>query len=327
MWNITRPAARDFNENIRTIQEAAKINSIDTIISVVKCGVGAQARVDREVTNSNVNVVQPIMENAYIADGSGTPLFDSIGDLIETLSSVPDASDPTVSFLVMAITDGEENASRKWRTKLGAKITELQNSDRWTFVFRCPRGGRDTLTKLGIPPGNVLEWDQTAQGVAVASAVTASAMASYFVDRSKGMSSTTKFYADLSKVSVNEIKQTLNDISGQVRRFSVTNSDHGVDIRSFIERQNVPFQIGTVFYLLSKTETVQESKQICICDRASGAIYSGISARDLLGLPHYGAIKLTPHNLANYDVYVQSTSVNRKLVGNTVVLYCPMFAR
>jgi hypothetical protein len=328
MYSITRPAARDYNENIRAIQEAALANNLDTIISVVKCGVGPQARVDREITNSNIHVVQPIMEHAYIADGSGTPLFDSIGDLIETLSGVPDAADPEVSFLIMAITDGEENASRRWPAKrLGEKIRELQASDRWSFVFRVPKNYGATLTRFGIPEGNILEWEQTARGVAVASAATASAVSSYFVNRSQGIKSTNKFYADLSKVSVNEVKQSLNDISKQVIRYYVPKSDDGAVIKAFVERYTPSYQIGTVFYQLSKIETVQEAKLICIRDRNSGAIYSGVSARDLLGLPHHGAIRLAPHNLANYDVFVQSTSVNRKLVGDTTVLYCPMFAR
>jgi hypothetical protein len=99
-------------------------------------------------------------------------------------------------------------------------------------------------------------------------------------------------------------------------------------IKAFMEDvHHTAYQIGSVFYQLSKTETLQEAKQICICDRNTGAIYGGASARDFLGLPHHGAIRLAPHNMANYDVFVQSTSVNRKLVGETVVLYCPMFAR
>src|SRR5882672_320670 len=114
MWSITRPAAKDYNDNIRAIQDAARNNNIDTIVSVVKCGVGPYASVEREVINSNVHVLQPINEIAYIADGSGTPLWDSVGELIDLLSEVPDADDAEVSFLVMVITDGEENFSKKW---------------------------------------------------------------------------------------------------------------------------------------------------------------------------------------------------------------------
>ena len=324
MWNITGPAARDYNANIASIQEAARINNLDTIVSVVKCGVGAHARVDREVINSNVQVLQPILERAYIADGAGTPLWDSVGELIDTLSAVPDAADPEVSFLVMVITDGEENCSHQWSgARLNEKIRALQASDRWTFVFRVPRGyGASLSRRLGIPEGNILEWDQTARGVETASAATSSAMRSYFTDRSRGVTSTNKFYADLSQVSLKEVRQTLHDISGQVQRHQVQPLDHGVAIKTFIERF-APYEIGCAFYQLTKTEKVQQAKQICICDRNTGAIYTGTSARDLLGLPHAGAITLAPHNLGNYDVFIQSTSVNRKLVGGTTVLYFP----
>ncbi len=328
MWNISKAAARDYNANILAIQEAARTNNLDTIVSVVKCGVGYQARVDREIINSNVHILQPIRESAYVADGSGTPLWDSVGDLIETLSSVPDVTDPEVSFLVMVITDGEENYSKKWSAaRLSQKIRELQASDRWTFVFRVPRGYGAHLARFGIPEGNILEWDQTDRGVAVASAATNSAMSSYFSNRSQGLKSTTKFYADLSNVSLSEVRHTLDDISGKVQKIYVRPQDDGASIRLFIEGKRIPYQIGSVFYQLTKTEKVQEAKQICICDKNSGAIYTGYAARDLLGLPHYGAVKLAVGSLGQYDVFVQSTSVNRRLVGNTTVLYCPDFAR
>jgi hypothetical protein len=268
-----------------------------------------------------VQILQPIPEHSYIADGSGTPLWDSVGELIEIMSAVPDAADPEVSFLVMVITDGQENHSQRWSAqRLSEKIRELQASDRWTFVFRVPRGYTAVLARFGIPEGNILEWDQTARGVEVASKTTQSAVSSYFTNRTQGVRSTSKFFADLSRVSATTVKHALHDISGQVSRYFVDPSVHGVAIREFVER-HAPFQVGRAFYQLTKTEKVQDHKTICLCDRKTGAIYSGTAARDLLGLPHYGIITLTPHNLGNYDVFVQSTSVNRKLVGGTTVLY------
>ncbi len=327
MYTIAKAAARDYNSNILAIKEAAQTNNLDTIISVVKCGVGVRASIDREIINSNVQVLQPIPEASYIADGHGTPLFDSVGELIEIMSAVPDASNQEVSFLVMIITDGQNNVERKWTAqKLSNKIQELQATDRWTFVFRVPRGYRSALVRFGIPEGNILEWDQTERGVAAASTATNAAMTSYFTDRKRGVGSTTKFYADLSKVSLNEVKQNLDDISGKVKKFFVKPQEHGAAIRAFVE-QHAPFQIGSAFYQLTKTEKVQEAKQICIADKNTGAIYTGYSARDLLGLPHYGAITLVPQKTGNFDVFVQSTSVNRKLVGGTTVLYCADFAR
>src|SRR5262245_47054417 len=90
MYPITRSAAKDYNDNIAAIREAAITNNLDTIVSVVKCGVGWRALVERETVNSNVQVLRPI--DQYIADGSGTPLWDSVGELIEIMAGVPDAA-------------------------------------------------------------------------------------------------------------------------------------------------------------------------------------------------------------------------------------------
>ena len=321
MSTISKAAARDYNSNIKSFQQAAAIHGLDTVVSVVKCGVGWKAAVEREVTNSNIQILKPIPESQYIADGSGTPLWDSVGDLIETMSSVPDADNPQVSFLVMVITDGEGNMDIRWSAdKLSKKIRELQATDRWTFVFRVPKGYKKTLMRLGFHEGNIIEWDQTERGIMAASEATNNAIETYFTQRKEGVKSTNKFYADLSKVNVNEVKQALVDISDTAKKFTITHSDDGIAIKSFIENQGLTYKIGCAFYQLSKTETIQETKKICIRDRASGAIYSGYNARDLLGLPYYGSVRLAVNDLGNYDVFIQSTSVNRKLVGNTTIL-------
>lgn len=324
MYNITRSAARDYNDNVAAIKEAAIKNNLDTIVSVVKCGVGPCAQVLRETINSNVNVLRPIPEHGYIADGSGTPLFDSIGELIELFKTVPDANDPEVSFVIMVITDGEENRSQRWpAVKLAEEIRRLQASDRWTFVFRVPRGYSRTLVNFGIHPGNILEWDQTEHGVEVASAATRSAFTQFYDARAKGVTSTNKFYADLSQVSLTEVRTTLNDISGQIKKYFVEPALHGIAIKDFTEQHgpHIPYRAGTMFYQLSKTEKVQDYKKICISDKKTGAIYTGIAARNLLNVPHYGQITLASGRLGDYDVFIQSTSVNRKLVGGTSVLY------
>jgi len=57
-------------------------------------------------------------------------------------------------------------------------------------------------------------------------------------------------------------------------------------------------------------------------DKASGDMYTGDKARELLGL--VGAdpkAKVKPVALDKYRVFVQSTSYNRKLVGGTGFLY------
>jgi hypothetical protein len=87
MRPLASAAAKDYNSNIESIKEAAKTNNIDTIVSVVRCGVGLRGIVEREVVNSNVQVLTPL--ERYTADGSHTPLFDSVGELIEILQAAP----------------------------------------------------------------------------------------------------------------------------------------------------------------------------------------------------------------------------------------------
>jgi hypothetical protein len=319
---IAHVAAKDYNSKIESIKKASNTNSQDTIVSVVECGHGRTASVKRVITNSNVNTLTPI--TSYVCDGPGTPLFDSVGDLIEQFESVPDYDDASVSFLVMAITDGYENYSQKYdATKLAKKIRELTATDRWTFVFRVPRGHAGSLARLGIPSGNILEWDQTERGVAVAAQRDEEAFTEYFTQRSSGMKSTGKFYADLSNISEKEIKEALVDVSNKVTIWPVASNENDTQIKPFIEKRLGREMVkGAGFYQLTKTEpVVQDYKKILIRDKSSQAVYEGAAARQMLGLPTYGNIRLAPGSHGNYDIFIQSTSVNRKLKAGTSLVY------
>lgn len=324
MSGITKAAQRDYNENIAGIRESAAKNGQDVIVSVLKCGVGRDAKIVQESVNSSITVLKPI--NTYVADGTATPLFDSVGELIEILEQAPDASSPDVSFLVMAITDGQDNSSRKYSgSSLGRKIQQLQSTDRWSFVFRVPQGYARTLQQLGIPGGNIQEWEQTERGMAISTAATRSGFDSYYSGLSKGVRSTKTFYTNLSEVSPADLKASLVDISKEVQLWLVKNEREGATIREFVEKKSGnPMIKGAAFYQLMKTEDeVQDYKQIAIRDKKSGAIYSGANARPMLGLPNYGMIRLKPQDHGQYDIYVQSTSINRKLPVGSTLLYWP----
>lgn len=317
MRNIALYAGRDFNTQVDAIKEGADEYGIDTVVSVVHCG-DRNSDVSRVVTNSSIGAVKHIPDGKYDTPGGATPLFKSIEELITVLESVPDANDPGVAFILQIITDGGENVYNQTQIRrVVQKMHTLMRTDRWTFSFRVPRGEARGLVALGIPPGNILEWDQTEKGVAAASATTKSAFKGYYAKRATGAGSTDKFYADLSTVTLSEVKAALVDISKEVDVYVVGAANDGVQIRDFVEAQGVPFQKGCAFYELSKTETVQDYKEIAIRDKVKGAVYSGAAARDLLGVPHYGDVKLAPGQHGQYEIFVQSTSVNRKLVKGT----------
>lgn len=315
MGSLRSAAIKDYNDGIKAIKAAANDNNIDTVASVTSCGIDGGVR--REVVNSSIAALAPL--TVYHADG-GTPLFDSVGELIDIFKAVPDYKNPDVTFLVMAITDGEENASHYWKERLSPEIQKLQATDRWTFVFRVPRGYGRKLERLGIPSGNIQEWETTERGLRESSSQTVAAVSNYFTGVSRGIRSTRTFYANLDRVSSNQVVASMKDISDNVAIFPVKN--RGM-IQPFIEtKTNRPYQKGTGFYQLSKPEKiVQDYKIIVVRNKNTGAVFAGGDARNLLGLPTSGNIGLKPGNHGEWDIFVQSTSTNRILLPGTSALY------
>jgi hypothetical protein len=247
-------------------------------------------------------------------------------ELISILSSVPDYNDPDVSFLVMVTTDGQETQARHRGRELAAKIRELQATDRWTFVFRVPKKeGPAELTRLGllIPGVNVYEWELSAKGVQTSTQHTTEAYTEYFTARSSGMKRTSKFYANMEDVDVETARKNLVDVSSEVVFYPVSSKDVGGLIRPFVEEKTgEPMLRGGAFYQLCKTEPkVQANKRIAIRDKQTGTVFTGDAARQMLALPTVGTVRLAPDELGEWDVFIQSTSVNRKLDPNTSLMY------
>ena len=49
-------------------------------------------------------------------------------------------------------------------------------------------------------------------------------------------------------------------------------------------------------------------------------MYSGQEARQMIGLPDMN-VRVSPNHNADFDIFVQSTSINRKLIAGTRYLY------
>jgi hypothetical protein len=90
-----------------------------------------------------------------------------------------------------------------------------------------------------------------------------------------------------------------------------------------VTENGLNFKKGRGFYEFTKTETIQGYKEIILSDRKTGDMFAGAAAREMLGLPAEGegTARIKPTSLDKYMVFVQSTSVNRKLIGKTKFLY------
>jgi hypothetical protein len=104
-------------------------------------------------------------------------------------------------------------------------------------------------------------------------------------------------------------------------RFQVLEVDNDISIKAFVLENGLTFKTGRGFYEFMKTETIQAKKEVVLMDKATGDLFAGEAAREMLGLPMGASVRIKPSNLEKYSVFVQSTSANRKLIGGTKFLY------
>lgn len=317
MGGLRTAALKDYNATVTAVKDAASREVQDTIVY----SVGFGSTVNRELINSNPHVLKPL--DSWTANGN-TAMYDAIGDLIEQFKAVPDYDRQDVSFLAFITTDGEENNSRKYNvTNLKRAIMELQNTGRFTFVLRVPRGASRQYLDLGIPQGNIQEWDTTTAGMEKSTVATTAAVDQFYAARSAGAKSTGVFYANATNVSVAAVKANLVDISAELSVWKVLPEEHKTEIATFAQKRLAsPLLKGAAFYQLSKTEAkVADTKKIMIRDKLSGRVYVGDAARQMIGLPLSGTVRLKVGDHGNYDIFIQSTSTNRHVMANTEVLY------
>ena len=85
---------------------------------------------------------------------------------------------------------------------------------------------------------------------------------------------------------------------------------------------SIRFAKGRGFYEFTKPEIIQPQKEIVLMNRATGDLYEGDVARRIAGIgANEEKAKIKPGDLPKYRIFIQSTSVNRKLLRNQGFLY------
>lgn len=319
MYQHTKAAIADKNNTIESIRNASSREVMDTIVYSNDFANNVQAT----IINSNPHVLKPI---TTWPTGGMTAFYDAIGHMIASLQKVPDYGNQNVSFLVIATTDGEENSSYQWpKEKLALTILQLQQTGRWTFVLRVPKGAKNhaAISILGIPEGNIQEWDtNSAQGMVASTQATTQGMDTYFATRAAGKAGTSSFFSDVSNVNLAALDAL------DPKKYSLyavgdlpTDSD-GMQIRDFILARRMKFLKGASFFQFVKSEAkVGYEKQVLIRDRATGKVFCGPQARKMIGLPDNQNARIHPGQHDKYDIFIQSSSINRKLPMGSGVIY------
>lgn len=325
MRRIKAQVVRVFNNQLDTVQKNAQSAGQKTFLSTFMF----HSSVDKPRHLATPVERVPKLAPADYQLGGSTALLDAVGTAITELRKAKGATNKQTSFLVVVITDGQENASRRFKSSLKGLIGQVQKTGRWSLAFLVPPGGQSYLTRFGIPAGNISVWDATAKGAKAMDVKLASGLSSFYAARASGKQSVTAFFTtDMSKVDRKSLS-SLKDLSKGFARWTV---DKERSIRDFVnaklgaspalrKKLGAAYEPGRGYYELTKPETVQPRKTIAILNKKTKAIFGGDQARHVLGMPAGANVKVKPGNHLDYAIFVESTSNNRKLVRGTTLLY------
>jgi len=111
--------------------------------------------------NADIEHIKKLNRNNYIPQ-HGTPLYDAIGNTIESLKGVN-------NVLFIILTDGLENSSRKYTQKDIFKMIGNKQDIGWTFVFLGADQDKYVAENIGIQSGNIFNWDGSNVGIGTSS--------------------------------------------------------------------------------------------------------------------------------------------------------------
>ena len=222
------------------------------------------------------------------------------------------------AFLSFVLTDGMENASRNSWATLSRLFTDAEEN--WTVAFLVPnQQGVAYVERIGVDRGNIAVWDTTsATGIVDAVSTIKTATDNFMTNRAAGVRGTRSVFSTgadaVNKSTVRSLKPLKSN------EFVLFPVHQKTRIDDFVAGLGMHYVKGMGYYQLTKTENIQPQKQIIIVEKATGKAYSGREARQIIGLPETGTVRVKPDYNPEYDIFVQSTSFNRNLVPNTKVL-------
>lgn len=257
----------------------------------------------------------PSISDLYRAEGM-TALVDAVvksqKDLATTSQIYGDHA-----FLTFVLTDGMENHSKNSWTVLPHYTSHA--AENWTVGFLVPDSQGETyLTRAGVHKGVISRWDaSSSKGLADSFTTIRNATDTFMVNRGKGVRGTRNIFSTgVDAVNEQTVKSVLTPITG-IKKLHVPQKTR---IDDFVRGETGFYSTGSGYYQLTKSETIQASKQILVLEKATGKVYGGKEARHLIGLPDGESVRVKPDANPLYDIFVQSTSVNRNLMPNTMLL-------
>lgn len=233
------------------------------------------------------------------------------------------------SFAVFGFTDGDENDSHRPRHSYAAaaaivgevrQIIATAPENETYGLFVPDQLGVAKAKQFGFPAANVSVWDATSdRGMEDAVHFLGDVADAFMEGRSRGVrgysASSGGGLFKMKNFSAADVQAALAPMApGEYVFLNVTDRQQ---IRDLVKSAAGSYQRGRAFYQFMKRETIQSDKEIAV--ELDGRVYSGASARSLLGLPDY-EVKVSPDHKAGCTIFVQSNSFNRTMIPGTRLL-------
>lgn len=260
----------------------------------------------------------PSIKSHYKAYGS-TAMLDGLGATLDDLQKYtpPFAN---ISVLVYLVTDGQNNRYINYNEqKLKQKLDSLPEN--YTVaVFVPDQTAVFEAKRFGLPAGNISVWNADGKKGVEESAVKIRATTeNYMQARSQGIRGTKNLFQINTNISTQKVAANLDVLSADKYMVINVRKDKEI-IKETVEAwSNKPYVVGSAYYQLTKPEKVQANKNVIVKHKRTGKVYEGAQARNLIGLPNH-EVKCSPTELLDYLVFIQSSSVNRHLVGGTELI-------
>lgn len=259
----------------------------------------------------------PSIHDLYRAQGM-TALVDSViksqNDLSTTSQIYGDHA-----FLTFVLTDGMENRSKNSWTKLSGYVSGAEEN--WTVGFLVPgQSGVTYMSRIGVDKGNVAIWDaSSSKGLVDSFSTIRTATDNFMNNRATGVRGTRNvFSTGVDAVNKTTVSSNLTPLAKS--KFTLLEVEDKTRIDEFVKYNLGNYYSGKGYYQLTKTETIQAAKNIIVVEKSTNKAFSGPQARSLIGLPVGESVRVRPDRNPEYDIFVQSTSLNRNLMPNTRLL-------
>ena len=188
MGSCAKATVDAFNEQVKVIRDKSK--GMKTNVSLFTF---SDVPDEPQFFNEDAKMLKELTYEDYRPHGM-TAMYDAVGMAIGKLKDLRE--DKNTSYLVIVISDGQENHSREFNSEsIAAKVKELQGTKHWTFSYLGANQDLSQVSKqLGIPMANTMAFQNTNAGVTACAPVMASAVGCFLSARSFGTTASLNFF-------------------------------------------------------------------------------------------------------------------------------------